>query len=193
MTTAVSTAGYDPLALKARPLAWKVGAVVVGTALLAAASYIEVPMVPVPVTMQTFAVTMIGALYGWRLGAITVVAWLIEAVMGLPVLAGGAAGLAHFMGPTAGYLFSFPLVAALTGWLAERGWSGQRFVLAFVAMLAGNGLCLVLGASWLAVGIGIEQAVTYGVVPFIIGGVLKSALASAVLLLLARGKRRPTA
>jgi len=152
-----------------------------------------VPMVPVPVTMQTFAVTMIGALYGWRLGAITVVAWLIEAVIGLPVLAGGTAGLAHFMGPTGGYPFSFPVIAALTGWLAERGWSGERFVLAFVAMLAGNMLCLVLGASWLAVGIGIEKAVTFGVTPFIIGGVLKSALGSAVLLALARGRHKPAA
>ena len=86
-------------------------------------------------------------------------------------MAGGAAGVAHFMGPTGGYLFSFPVIAALTGWLAERGWSGERFVLAFVAMLLGNMLCLVLGASWLAVGIGLEQAITYGVTPFIIGGV----------------------
>ncbi len=87
-----------------------------------------------------------------------------------------SAGAHHFVGPTAGYLFAFPLVAALTGWLAERGWNGERVILAFLAMLAGNALCLVLGAAWLAVGIGIEQAIIYGVTPFVIGGVLKSAL-----------------
>ena len=189
--TAVSTnAGYDPLSLRSRPLAWKVAAVAIGTLLLAAASYIEVPMIPVPVTMQTFAVTLIGALYGWRLGATTVVAWLIEGAMGMPVLSGGAAGLVHFMGPTAGYLFSFPVVAALTGWLAGRGWNGSKVWLAFVAMLAGNALCLVLGAAWLSVGIGIEQGIAYGVTPFLIGGVLKSALAAASLLVVGRAKRQ---
>lgn len=191
MNTA-SSALYDPLALRARPLAWKVGAVVIGTLLLAASSYIEVPMVPVPITMQTFAVTAIGALYGWRLGAITVIAWLMEGALGLPVLSGGAAGAHHFVGPTAGYLFAFPLVAALTGWLAERGWNGNRVILAFLAMLLGNALCLVLGASWLAMGIGIEQAIIYGVTPFVIGGVLKSALGAAVLTLFAH-KARPAA
>ena len=191
MSTA-SSAIYDPLALRARPLGWKVAAVAVGTLLLTASSYIEVPMVPVPITMQTFAVTMIGALYGWRLGAITVIAWLMEAAVGLPVLSGGSAGAHHFVGPTAGYLFAFPVVAALTGWLAEGGWNGNRVILAFVAMLAGNALCLVLGAAWLAAGIGIDQAIIYGVAPFVIGGVLKSALAAAVLMLFAR-KGRPVA
>jgi biotin transport system substrate-specific component len=190
MTSASTSVGYDPLTLKSRPLAWKVAAVAIGTLLLAAASYIEVPMVPVPVTMQTFAVTLIGALYGWRLGAITVAAWLVEGALGLPVLSGGAGGLVHFMGPTGGYLFSFPVVAALTGWLAERGWNGGKVWLAFVAMLAGNGLCLVLGAAWLSMGIGIEQGIEYGVTPFLIGGVLKSALAAASLLVVGRVKRQ---
>ncbi|TIM74745.1 MAG: biotin transporter BioY, partial [Mesorhizobium sp.] len=91
-------------------LSWQTGAVGLGTVFLAMASYIEVPMVPVPVTMQTFAVTLIGAVYGWRLGAATIVAWLVEGAMGLPVLSGGAAGAHHFVGPTAGYLFAFPVV-----------------------------------------------------------------------------------
>ncbi|TIL81237.1 MAG: biotin transporter BioY, partial [Mesorhizobium sp.] len=96
-------------------LSWQIGAVGLGTVFLALASYIEVPMVPVPVTMQTFAVTLIGAVYGWRLGAATIVAWLVEGAIGLPVLSGGAAGGHHFVGPTAGYLFAFPVVGALTG------------------------------------------------------------------------------
>ena len=175
-----------PLKLQSRSLAWQIVAVVIGTLILTASSYVEVPMYPVPVTMQTFAVTMIGALYGWRLGGITVIAWLMEGVTGLPVFAGGAGGIAHFAGPTAGYLFSFPVIAALVGWLVERGWNGNRVGLAFLAMLLGNGLCLLLGASWLASLIGVEKATAFGVTPFIIGGALKSALAAAILKLLAK-------
>eukprot|EP00873_Tetraselmis_striata_P031556 jgi/Tetstr1/451820/TSEL_038856.t1 len=140
--------------------------------------------------MQTFGVALIGALFGWRLGAITVCAWLAEAAVGLPVLAGGAGGLQHFAGPTTGYLLAFPVCAALTGWLAEKGWNGKRPILAFVSMLASNGACLVIGAAWLAVLIGGEQAIIHGVMPFLLGGVLKSGLGAAVLALVERGSRR---
>lgn len=191
MSNAASlTSAFSPLDLESRPLVWRVGAVVLGTLFLALSSYVEVPMVPVPVNMQTFAVMLVGALYGWRLGAITIIAWLAEGALGLPVLAGGASGALHFVGPTGGYLFAFPVVGALVGWLAERGWNGHRPVLAFVSMLLGNLLCLVLGAAWLATIIGVEAAFTSGVAPFIIGGVLKSVLGAAVLALLARGKVR---
>ncbi|RUT87129.1 MULTISPECIES: biotin transporter BioY [unclassified Mesorhizobium] len=182
---------FSPLRLQDRSLAWQVGAVVLGTLFLTLASYIEVPMVPVPVNMQTFAVTLIGALYGWRLGALTIVAWLVEGAVGFPVLSGGAAGAAHFVGPTGGYLFAFPLVGALVGWLAERGWNGKRVMLAFVAMLLGNLAGLVLGTAWLAVMIGAEQAVTFGFLPFIVGGLLKSALGAATLMALPGGKAKP--
>jgi biotin transport system substrate-specific component len=189
VSNAVSlTPAFSPLDLQSRPLAWRVGAVVLGTLFLALSSYVEVPMIPVPVTMQTFAVAMVGALYGWRLGAITIIAWLVEGALGLPVLAGGASGALHFVGPTGGYLFAFPVMGALVGWLAERGWNGKRPVFAFVSMLLGNALCLLLGAAWLAVVIGVEPAFVHGVAPFIVGGVLKSALGAALLALLARGK-----
>lgn len=181
---------FSPLAPQDRSLAWKAAAVFLGSLFLALSSYIEVPMVPVPVTMQTFAVTLVGALYGWRLGGLTIVAWLIEGALGLPVLAGGAAGFAHFMGPTGGYLFAFPVAGMVTGFLAERGWNGHRVVLAFLAMLAGNALCLLLGAAWLSQMIGVGAAFTAGVLPFLIGAVLKSALAAAVLKALARGPKR---
>lgn len=175
-----------PLGLESRPLVWQALAVLLGTFTLALSSYVEVPMVPVPVTLQTFAVALVGALYGWRLGAITVIAWLIEGAVGLPVLSGGAAGAHHFFGPTAGYLFAFPLAAALMGWLFERGWNGVRPVLAFAAMLASNLVCLVFGAAWLATTLGAEQAIVHGVTPFLVGAVLKSGLGAAVLVVLAR-------
>ena len=182
---------FSPLRLQTRSLGWQVGAVVLGTLFLALSSYIEVPMVPVPVTMQTFAVTLIGALYGWRLGAITIAAWLVEGAVGFPVLAGGAAGIQHFVGPTGGYLFAFPLVGALVGWLAERGWNGSRVLLAFAAMVLGNLACLVLGTAWLAVMIGLEQAITFGFLPFLVGGLLKSALGAATLKLFSGNKTEP--
>jgi biotin transport system substrate-specific component len=177
-----ATAGraFVPLRLADRPLALRAAVVALGTLFLAASSWVEVPMIPVPMTMQTFAVTLIGALYGWRLGAITVLAWLGEAVVGLPVLAGGAGGIAHFAGPTAGYLFAFPLAAALVGWLAERGWTGNgKLLRSFVAMLLGNAFILVMGGAWLAALIGVSDAITYGVTPFVLGAIVKSALATA--------------
>jgi len=173
--------------LKSGSLALKALAVLTGTALLTLSSYIEVPMLPVPMTLQTLAVTLIGALYGWRLGALTVMAWLGEALLGLPVLAGDhLAGPLAFIGATAGYLAAFPLAAALTGGLAERGWNGHRPLLAFAAMLLGNGLCLGLGSAWLAPAIGPLQALLLGAVPFVLGAIVKSALGAALLKSLAR-------
>jgi biotin transport system substrate-specific component len=184
------TPAFSPLNIHSRSLVWQLGAVVAGTVFLAASSYVEVPMIPVPMTMQTFAVALVGALYGWRLGAITIIAWLLEGALGLPVLAGGAAGFQHFLGATGGYLFAFPISGAVAGWLAERGWNGKRPVLAFLGMLASNATCLALGGTWLAVMIGAEQALTFGVTPFLLGAVLKSVLGAAVLMAMDRGTSR---
>jgi biotin transport system substrate-specific component len=179
-----------PVDLRSRPLVWQVGAIALGSLFLALSSYIQVPMIPVPVTMQTFAVALIGALYGWRLGGITILAWLAEGAVGLPVFAGGASGVHHFAGPTGGYLVAFPVAGALMGWLAERGWNGNRVMLAFVGMLLSHAVCLLLGAAWLAVLIGPERAIALGVMPFLVGTLLKSILGAATLKLLTRGRIR---
>lgn len=172
---------FDPLRLRDRPLAVQVIAIVLGSALMTASSYVSVPMVPVPMTMQTLAATLIGALYGWRLGALTIAVWLMQGALGMPVFSNGGAGVAHLFGRTGGYLFAFPIAAAATGWLAERGWTGDRVVRGFLAMLAGNTLCLVIGGAWLAVLIGAEKAFWFGVAPFVAGAVVKSALGAAIL------------
>ncbi|MFJ7355468.1 biotin transporter BioY [Phyllobacterium sp. NPDC097923] len=185
MTQTAFPTAFVPLRLADRSIAFKALAVLIGTAFLAVSSWIEVPMFPVPVTMQTFAVTMVGALYGWRLGGLTVLAWLGEAMIGMPVLAGGAGGFLYFAGPTVGYLAAFPVVAAAVGFLAERGLTRNPFVSAAV-MLFGNLLCLALGASWLAHLFGFEAAWASGVAPFLIGAVLKSALAAAAIEMLRR-------
>jgi biotin transport system substrate-specific component len=184
MTQFVPTArngAFVPFRLDERSLGVKIAAVMLGTLFLAAASWVEVPMVPVPVNMQTFAVTLVGALMGWRLGAITVLAWLGEAAIGMPVLSGGAGGAMHFVGPTGGYLVAFPIVAALVGYLAERGWTRLHVLVTFAVMLAGNALILAIGATWLGAMIGFEGAILHGVTPFIAGAVLKSALAVATV------------
>ena len=171
----------DPLRLAGRSVLTKALFVLAGTLALALASQIAVPMYPVPVTMQTFAITMIGVLYGWRLGALTVLLWLGEAALGAPVLANGSGGLVPFAGPTAGYLASFPIVAAVAGYLAEKGWTGERYVKSFAAHLAANVLCLAIGGAYLAYLLGAEKAWLLGVAPFILGASLKSALAAALL------------
>ena len=154
-----------------------------GTVALSASSYISIPFWPVPVTMQTFAVLMVGALYGWRLGGITVLAWLLEAALGMPVLAGGKGGIAPFIGPTAGYLFAFPVGAMLMGWLAARGWNGTHPLRAFWAMLLCTTLIVLLGGAWLSALIGPAKGWQLGVLPFLIGDVLKSAMGAATLAL----------
>ena len=193
MTTILAPAarGFDPLGISGRSLPVQAALLLFGTGVLAIASQISVPMVPVPITMQTFALTMIGVLFGWRLGALTVLAWLGEAMMGLPVLANGGGGLAPFVGPTAGYLVSFPIIAALAGYLAENGWTGERVIKSFLAHLSANILCLVIGGAWLGYLIGAEKGLALGVTPFILGAVLKSALAAALLLALARRTTKP--
>lgn len=183
MSSAISSVptpnAFVPLRLTGQPLALKIVAVSFGALFLAASSWIEVPMYPVPMTMQTFAVTLVGALYGWRLGAITVFAWLGEAALGFPVLAGGAGGLAHFAGPTGGYLAAFPIAAAIVGWLAERGWTAKgRLPLNVAAMVIGGAFILAFGGAWLGLMIGFADAWALGVAPFVFGGLLKAVLAA---------------
>ena len=177
-----------PLRLDGASLWKKTLLVALGTLVLAAASWIEVPMVPVPMTMQTYAIVLIGALCGWRLAGAVVLAYLGEAVIGLPVLSGGAGGPLHFVGPTAGYLIAFPLAAMLVGWLAETGWT-RDLLRSSVTMLLGHAVILGLGVAWLATLIGWQDAVELGLTPFLVGMVLKSALAVATVHLVLR--RRP--
>lgn len=177
----------SPALVDSRTRSWrqsataKVALILLGTLVLSAASRISVPMLPVPMTMQTLAVTIIGAMYGWRLGALTILTWLGQGALGLPVFAGGTGGIARFVGPTAGYLFAFPVAGALTGWLVERGWDGRRPALAMLSMLIGNAMCLVGGALWLATTIGVHEALAVGVTPFVMGAALKSVLGAMLI------------
>jgi biotin transport system substrate-specific component len=156
--------------------------VVLGTVLLTVAAKINLPLPFVPMTLQTLVVLVIGAVYGWRLGTATVLVYLVEGAIGLPVFAGPSGGLAALLGPTAGYLFGFVVAAFVTGLLSGRGWDRSVLRL-FVAMSIGHISILALGFAWLAFGmkLGTEKAWLVGVLPFLAASIVKSALGAALV------------
>ena len=158
----------------------KAALVVFGSLLLAVSAQFKIPLYPVPATGQTLVVLLIGMTYGPRLGGITIAAYLFEGALGLPVFAGGAAGAAVLMGPTAGYLFGFLLAAIAIGYLAERG-MGRTVVSTIAAMVIGNCVIYLCGALWLANFIGFGQAIVAGVLPFLYGDALKLVVAAGLM------------
>lgn len=157
----------------------QLGLIVLGVVLLAISSKVQVPFWPVPMTLQTTVVLLIGASYGARLAGATLVSYLAAGAIGLPMFAKGA-GLAYMMGPTGGYLAGFLAAALVMGWLSDRG-SGRNILAALGLMLIGQVLIFGLGVGWLAALIGFDKAVAGGLVPFIPAEVLKTGLATALL------------
>jgi biotin transport system substrate-specific component len=153
-----------------------------GTGLLTLSAKVNLPLPFVPMTLQTLVVLMIGAAYGWRLGSATVIAYLAEGAIGLPVFAGPVGGLAPLVGPTAGYLYGFVLAAFATGWLSQRGWD-RSVVWLFVAMGIGHVLILGAGFAWLAFGmkLGVDKAWLVGIMPFIAASLVKNALGATLV------------
>jgi biotin transport system substrate-specific component len=153
--------------------------VVVGSLLLALSAKLQVPFWPVPMTMQTFVVLVLGMAYGWRLAGGAVLLYLAEGAVGLPVFASGS-GILYMAGPTGGFLVGFLAAVALLGWLAERGWD-RSLVLTGAAMIAGHAVILGCGVAWLAHLFGWAKAVQFGLTPFWAATVLKTALGVAVM------------
>ena len=160
----------------------QVGLVIGFSLLTALAAQIVIPIGPVPITAQTFAVLLTGALLGSRLGAMAMIAYLIEGASGLPFFAAGAGGLSHLLGPTGGYLIAFPAAAFITGAFAEHGWD-RNFFAAAAAMLVGSIVIIVCGCAWFAflTHTGVTASLRLTVVPFIPGDIIKILLAAAVL------------
>jgi biotin transport system substrate-specific component len=156
--------------------------IALGTGLLTLSAKVNLPLPYVPMTLQTLVVLIIGAAYGWRLGSATVIAYLAEGAIGLPVFAGPVGGLAPLVGPTAGYLYGFVLAAFATGWLSQRGWDRSVLWL-FVAMGVGHVFILGAGFAWLAFGIklGVDKAWLVGIVPFIAASLVKNALGATLV------------
>jgi biotin transport system substrate-specific component len=153
-----------------------------GSLLIALAAQLQVvlPFSPVPMTGQTFAVLLLGALYGSKRGPATVVTYLALGGLGLPVFAGGAFGVARLVGPTAGYLVGFVAAAFVVGLLSERGWDRKPWATA-VSMIIGSGMIYVAGVLWLSRFVGWQAVLSTGVLPFLAGDALKIALATVLL------------
>lgn len=166
------------------PLDWtrSFGIVIVFSLFIAACAQFTIPIGDVPITGQTFAVLLTGALLGSRLGAAAVIAYLIEGAVGLPFFAGGGSGIARFLGPTAGYLVAFPAAAYITGAFAEHGWD-KRYHTAVAAMFVGSLIILFSGWAWYSILTNTPPTVSFtlSVARFLPGDVIKIALAAAVL------------
>lgn len=158
---------------------------VIGFALLtafAAQVRIPLPFTPVPVTGQTFAVLLAGAALGWRAGAASQGLYILLGLGGLPFFSGGNAGWEYATGPTLGYLIGFVVAAAAIGYLAERK-QDRAVATALPAFLAGSVVIYVFGVGWLMISLqtDLADAVVKGLVPFLIGDLLKVALAGTLL------------
>ena len=178
---------YPPLAAelwqsrRPHPIIRGVTLAVAGSLLLALSARAEIPLAPVPITMQTFVVLVLGVAYGWRLGMLTLLLYLFEGAVGLPVFAGGNAGIGVFVGPTGGYLLGFVVAAAVCGYLAEKGWD-RRPTTTFAAMIIGNLIIYAFGLLQLGIVIGWDKPVLQlGMYPFLFGDLLKIVLAMVVL------------
>jgi biotin transporter BioY len=166
------------------PLDWTraVSLAVAFSLLTALAAQIVIPIGPVPITAQTFAVLLTGALLGSRLGAMAMIIYLVEGASGLPFFYGGHGGFSHLLGPTGGYLVAFPAAAFVTGAFAENGWD-KRFPTAVVAMAVGSLVILLAGWAWFAVITNSSLLVAFqiSVAKFIPGDIVKILLAAALL------------
>jgi len=157
---------------------------VVGSLALWASAKISIPFYPVPMTMQTYVVLVIGMSFGWKLGGATILLYLAEGALGLPVFAGTpekGLGVAYMMGPTGGYLLGFLVAAMTVGWLAERGYD-RKLLPALFSMTLGTGLIFLIGYLWLGTVIGWDKPIlSLGVTPFLFGDLLKISLAATTL------------
>jgi biotin transport system substrate-specific component len=157
--------------------------VVIGSLLIGVCARIAVwlPFSPVPITGQTFAVLMAGALFGARRGCLTVIVYVIEGTIGLPVFAAGQGGLTVLLGPRGGYLVGFIAAAYITGLLAERGWN-RRVGWTILAMIFGSVTMYAYALPWLCCFMGVNKTVLIaGLYPFVIGDLLKIILAALIL------------
>jgi biotin transporter BioY len=187
MSTAYQQSSMSPdtlIGAALAPLDWtrSVSLAVAFSLLTALAAQIVIPVGPVPITAQTFAVLLTGALLGSRLGAMAMIFYLIEGAAGLPFFYGGHGGLGHLFGPTGGYLVAFPAAAFVTGAFAENGWD-KRFLTSVVAMAVGSIIIILTGWAWFSIVMQTSPTTAFqiSVVKFIPGDIVKILLAAAAL------------
>ncbi len=182
MKTSTARLTFMDSAISRTGLLWDTILVVGFACLTALFAQISFWIGPVPITGQTFAVLLTGALLGSRRGALSQLSYLAIGATGIPYwfALGGPLGVDRLVGPTGGYLVGFVAVAFLVGWLAERGWD-RRVWTAALAMLAGEAVLYVFGLSWLALFVPGDRVLQVGLYPFIIGDLIKVAAAALLL------------
>ena len=162
----------------------QIALVLVGVMLLVLSAKIKIPMIPVPMTMGTFAVLSIGAVYGPRLGLVTIIGYMIVGALGFDVFASSSSekfGVSYMMGSTGGYLVGYVLAILVLGWTARQGWDRSVLKMA-AAMVLGNVIIYVPGLLWLATLYGWDQPIlTWGLTPFLMGDLVKLGLAALLL------------
>jgi biotin transport system substrate-specific component len=152
-----------------------------GVCLITLGAKASVPFWPVPLTLQTLAISVVAAAYGLRLGLATVASYLMAGLLGAPVFAGMTTGIAPFMGPTGGFLVGFLLMAAIIGAAADRGWD-RAWPRILAAMALANVIVFLPGLAWLGTFTGYgHRLVEAGVTPFVLGTLVKTALAAALM------------
>jgi biotin transport system substrate-specific component len=157
---------------------------VTGSVALTISAKISIPFYPVPMTMQTLVVLLIGMAYGWKLGGATILLYLAEGALGLPVFSGtpeNGIGIAYMMGGTGGYLLGFMIAASIVGFLASLGWDRNPLT-TILAMLIGNIVIYMTGLLWLGALFGWDKPILdWGLSPFLFGDLVKIAIAAALL------------
>ncbi|ESX65401.1 biotin biosynthesis protein BioY [Mesorhizobium sp. LSHC420B00] len=156
---------------------------IAGTLLLILSAKTKVMLGPVDISMQTLAVFLIAASFGMRLGVATLLLYMVEGALGLPVFQSTpekGIGIAYMLGSTGGYLAGFVVMAAIVGWAADRGWDRHPIKL-FNATLVAEIVMMAMGFAWLALLIGPEKSWQFGVLPFIVGDLIKVALAASLV------------
>lgn len=186
----ITTLRGNTLSSRLIPESWLTNVLLVaaGSALMAISARFshQFSFSTVPVTGQTFGVLLLGALYGSRLGAVTMIAYLGEGASGLPVFAGGHGGIGAISTASGGFLFGFIWAAFVVGWFAERGWDRSRWIV--LPMLLGNAVLYVPGIIWLhqqfdVVGkpISWNTALEFGLWPFVAGDLAKLVAAAVAV------------
>ncbi|MEP9347428.1 biotin transporter BioY [Xanthobacter sp. KR7-225] len=172
--------------------AWTAAVVVIAVALIAWSAQLTIPMEPVPITLQSYAVLTVGALSGARLAFLALVAYVGLGLSGLHLFAGGRTGFEVLAGPSGGYVVGFIVAAVLVGWLQEN-YARLRILPLFGAILLGHAVIMALGAGWLAWQKGLAFAIEKGTLPFIPGAVFKSIGVLATVIVVERLAGTPRA
>lgn len=173
---------------RARAVALDAALVLAGAAFVAILAQVEVPLWPVPITGQTLAVVVVGAALGARRGAAALATYLVAGLAGLPVFAGFTGTIAAVAKPSFGFIIGFVFAAYVAGWFAERAWD-RKPVLAFVGFAAASIVPFLFGVPYMAfilntvlgMDLGVQEILAAGVTPFIVGGIVKAALAALLI------------